>query len=85
MMADELERKIVEGTGGEEVQAALRCLLRLRSEGRTLEEIAAGLEAETGQVLSPAAVDRVLRQVAGPAPRQEGGDPDYFSGWLGGG
>jgi hypothetical protein len=84
-MEQDLERRLVEAPAGDAERAALRCLLRLRSEGRSVEEIAAGLEAETGWRLSPAAVDRVLRQVAGPAPRQEGGDSVYFSGYLGGG
>ena len=28
---------------------------------------------------------RVLREIAGPVPRADGGDPEYFSGYLGGG
>jgi hypothetical protein len=84
-MERDLERRIVEGPMGEEERAALRCLLRLRSEGRPLEDIAAGLKAEAGLVLAPEAVDRVLRQVAGPVPREEGGDPAFFTGYLGGG
>ena len=30
-------------------------------------------------------IDRVLRQVTGPVARAEGGDPEYLSGYLGGG
>ena len=84
-MEHDLERKILETPGDPEAQAALHCLIRLRGEGKTVEAIAAGLAAETGIQLTPDAVDRILRQVAGPAPRQEGGDPAYFSGYLGGG
>jgi hypothetical protein len=84
-MERDLERRLVEAPSGDTERAALRCLLRLRSEGKPLEEIAAGLRAETGLELSPAAVDRVLRRIAGPVPREEGGDPEYFSGYLGGG
>jgi hypothetical protein len=64
---------------------ALACLLRLRSEGKDLAEIARGLRAETGFILSPPDLDRVLREIAGPVPREDGGDPEYFSGYLGGG
>lgn len=82
----ELERRIVEPAEGDaEAGAALRCLMRLRGEGKDLAEIAAGLEAETGTALAPEAVDRILRRVAGPAAGGEGADPDYFSGYLGGG
>jgi hypothetical protein len=84
-MESELERSLVEAPSGDAERAALRCLLRLRSEGKSLDEIAAGLQAETGLELTPAAVDRVLRRIAGPVPREEGGDPEYFSGYLGGG
>ena len=84
-MDDDLERKLVDAPEGEREQAALRCLLRLRGEGKPVEDIAAGLKAETGVELSPDAVDRVLRRIAGPAPREAGGDPEYFSGYLGGG
>ena len=66
-------------------RAALACLLRLRSLGRSRDEIAHGLEAETGLVLTPEAVERVLEEIAGPVPRDEGGDPAYFTGHLGGG
>jgi hypothetical protein len=83
-MTDDPEQRLVEPRGEEDV-AALRCVLRLRGEGKSLEGIAAGLRAETGLDLAPDAVDRVLRLVAGPAARAEGGDPDYFSGYLGGG
>ena len=84
-MDDDLERKLVEAPDGERERAALACLVRMRGEGKSVEEIAAGLKAETGAELSPDAVDRVLRRVAGPAPRETGGDPEYFSGYLGGG
>lgn len=84
-MDDGLERKLVEAPETEEERAALRCLLRLRGEGKSKEEIAAGLEAETGLALSPDAIDRVLREVAGPAAEKTGADPEYFSGYLGGG
>lgn len=66
-------------------RAALACLLRLRSLGRSRDEIAHGLEVETGLALTPKAVDRVLEEIAGPVPRDEGGDPAYFTGHLGGG
>jgi hypothetical protein len=66
-------------------RAALACLLRLRSEGKSRDEIAPALRTETGLTLEPAAIERVLRAVAGPVPRAEGGDPAYFSGYLGGG
>jgi hypothetical protein len=82
----DLERRIVEPPEGDaEARAALRCLLRLRGEGKPLGEIAAGLAAETGSTLPPEAVDRILRRVAGPAAGGEGADPEYFSGHLGGG
>jgi hypothetical protein len=68
-----------------EDRAALATLLRLRSEGRELPDIAARLRAQTGFDLELEALDRVLRTIAGPAPQQEGGDPAYFSGYLGGG
>lgn len=84
-MSSELERRLVEGPETDQERTALRALIRLRGEGKPVEEIAAGLEAESGIRLSPEAVDRVLRQVAGPAPRESGGDPDYFTGQLGGG
>jgi hypothetical protein len=83
-MADALERRLVHPRA-EADRKGLACLLRLRSEGHSLDEIAAGLRAETGLVLPPETVDRVLRQVAGPVPRAEGGDPEYFTGYLGGG
>jgi hypothetical protein len=83
-MADILEHRIIHPQGAED-REALACLLRLRSESRPLPEIAAGLRAETGLDLSPGAVDLVLREVAGPAPRTEGGDPECFTGYLGGG
>jgi hypothetical protein len=66
-------------------RVALACLMRLRSEGRSLDEIADGLRAETGLAVSPEALDQVLRRVAGPVPCADGGDPEYFSGYLGGG
>ena len=81
---DEQVRRFLQPQTEKDV-AALRCLLRLRGEGATLEEIAARLQAETGVALPPAAIDVVLRRVAGPAPRAEGGDPNYISGYLGGG
>lgn len=85
-MSSELERRIVAPPpGDEEAAGALRCLMRLRGEGKAAPEIAAGLEAETGLVLGADAVARVLAAIAGPAPSEEGGDPRYFSGWLGGG
>lgn len=80
-----LERKLIDAPETEEEREALRSLMRLRGEGRTVEEIAAGLKAETGLELSPDAVDRVLKAIAGPTPRETGGDPEYFSGYLGGG
>jgi hypothetical protein len=64
---------------------ALACLMRLRSEGYDLAEIADRLRHETGFALSPAELDRTLREIAGPVPRPEGGDPSFFSGYLGGG
>jgi hypothetical protein len=84
-MERDLERNLIEAPSGDVERTALRSLLRLRSAGKSLDEIAAGLRAETGLELSPAAVDRVLRRIAGPVPREEGGDPEYFSGYLGGG
>jgi hypothetical protein len=84
-MERDLERRLVEAPSDDAERAARCCLLRLRSEGKSLDEIAVGLQAETGLELSPAAVDRVLRRIAGPVPREEGGDPEYFSGYLGGG
>lgn len=86
MGEEELERRIVEPPpGDEEARGALRCLIRLRGEGRPVEAIAAAFRAETGLDLSAEAVGRVLARVAGPAAREEGADPAYFSGWLGGG
>jgi hypothetical protein len=69
----------------EEDRHALSCLLRLRSEGHGLAEIVACLRAETGFALTESELDCVLRKVAGPVPRADGGDPEYFSGYLGGG
>ncbi len=66
-------------------RSALACLLRLRSEGKDLAEIADGLRVEAGLVLSLPDLERVLREIAGPVPREDGGDPEYFSGYLGGG
>ena len=85
-MEGDLERRIIEPAEDDaEARAALQCLLKLRGEGKPLEEIAMGLKAETGIALPPDAVDRVLRRVAGPAVGGEGADPEYFSGYLGGG
>ena len=84
-MESDLERRLSDVPRTDDERAALRGLLRMRSEGKSLDEIAAGLKAETGFELSPEAVDRVLRRIAGPLPRKEGGDPEYFSGYLGGG
>ena len=84
-MSKDVEQRLVEGPETETERAALRALVRLRGEGKSVEEIAAGVKAETGLELSPAAVDRVLRQVAGPAVPGSGADPDYFTGYLGGG
>jgi hypothetical protein len=78
------EQRLIEPRTPED-RAALATLLRLRSEGRELPDIAARLRAQTGFDLELEALDRVLRTIAGPAPQQEGGDPAYFSGYLGGG
>ena len=83
-MDQDIEQRIV-AAKGEPEQAALRCLVRMRSEGRPLDEMPAGLAAETGLSLSAEAIDRILRAVAGPVPRETGGDPEFFSGYLGGG
>ena len=83
-MTDHAEQRLLHPAAAAD-RAALACLPRLRSEGRSREEIAHGLAAECGLVLAPAAVDRVLAEIAGPVPRKEGGDPAYFSGYLGGG
>jgi hypothetical protein len=84
-MEQDAERAILEPRD-EAGRRALRCLVRLRSEGKEPAAIAAALKAETGLELSPEAVERVMRRVAGPAaPQGEGGDPAFFSGYLGGG
>ena len=83
-MTGDPEQRLIQPRN-EDDAAALRCLMRLRGEGNSLDGIAAGLRAETGMDLATDAVDRVLRQVAGPVARAEGGDPEYFSGYLGGG
>jgi hypothetical protein len=83
-MVENAERRLLYPSN-ETDRAALACLLRLRSEGKSLDEIVAGLAVETGLTLAPMTLDRVLQQVAGPVPRAEGGDPEYFSGYLGGG
>jgi hypothetical protein len=83
-MARDPEERLLHPRDGSD-RNALACLLRLRSEGKGLAEIARGLRVETGLVLSPPALDRVLREIAGPVPRENGGDPEYFSGYLGGG
>ncbi len=83
-MDQDTEQRLVEAKGEAE-QAALRCLVRMRGEGKPLHEMPAGLEAETGISLPAEAIDRILRAVAGPAPRETGGDPEFFSGYLGGG
>jgi hypothetical protein len=80
----DLEQRLIQAPADAETAEALRCLLRLRGEGKSAEEIAAGLAA-AGHELSPAAVERVLREIAGPAAAGEGADPEYFSGYLGGG
>jgi len=82
-MTDSPEQRLIEPRT-EDDAVALRCLMRLRGEGNSPGEIAAGLRAETGMDLAADVIDRVLRQVAGPAARAEGGDPEYFSGYLGG-
>ncbi|MGD9510082.1 MAG: hypothetical protein AB7I59_06155 [Geminicoccaceae bacterium] len=64
---------------------ALACLMRLRSEGCGLAEMADRLRHETGFELAPAELDGVVREIAGPVPQPEGGDPSFFSGYLGGG
>jgi hypothetical protein len=69
----------------EENPELVRCLVRLRSEGKSLDEIAMGLQAETGHRLATAAVEALMSRVAGPVPAQEGADPKFFSGYLGGG
>ncbi len=84
-MSDDFERRLMEQPETEAERAALRSLMRLRGEGKSVEEIAAGVKEETGLELSPAAVDRVLRAVAGPAVAGSGADPEYFTGYLGGG
>ena len=85
-MTSELEQRIVEPPPGDATaRAALRCLLRLHTEGARPEAIAETLAAETGLALPPDAIERMLRRIAGPTPREEGGDPRYFTGWLGGG
>ena len=63
----------------------VRCLTRLRSEGKTLEDIAAALRAETGVELPAAEVEALMQRVVGPMPGEEGADPRFFSGHLGGG
>jgi hypothetical protein len=84
-MADDIEQRLIERPETDAERAALRALVRLRSEGKTLEEIAAGVKETSGIELSAEAVDRVLRRVAGPVAREDGGDPAYFTGYLGGG
>ena len=83
-MTDHPEQRLIHPRS-EDDAAALRCLMRLRGEGNSLDEIAAALRAETGMDLATDVIDRVLRQIAGPVARAEGGDPEYFSGYLGGG
>jgi hypothetical protein len=83
-MAEDFARRLT-NPEHEADRGALACLLRLRSEGRGLVEIADRLRAETGFDLDQSELDRVLRILAGPVPRSEGGDPEYFSGYLGGG
>ena len=83
-MARDLEHRLLHPADHAD-RSALACLLRLRSEGKDLAEIADGLRVETGLVLSLPDLDRVLREIAGPVPRADGGDPEYFSGHLGGG
>ena len=56
-MESDLERRLSNVPRTDEERAALRGLLRMRSEGKSLDEIAAGLKAEVGLELSPAAVD----------------------------
>lgn len=84
-MSDEIERRLTAAGSGDIERKAVACLLRLRGEGRSVEEIAAAATAETGLSLTPAEVDRVLRHVAGPAADDRGADPAYFSGTMGGG
>lgn len=85
-MTNELEQRLVEPPpGDEEARTALRCLIRLRGEGCAPAEIVSRLAHEAGWELTPEAVERVLERVAGPTPTQEGGDPRYFTGCMGGG
>jgi len=84
-MADDIEQRLIERPETDAERAALRALVRLRGEGKSLEEIAAGVKEASGIELSAEAVDRVLRRVAGPVARESGDDPEYFTGYLGGG
>ena len=67
-MTDHPEQRLIHPRS-EDDAAALRCLMRLRGEGNSLDEIAAGLRAETGMDLATDVIDRVLRQIAGPVAR----------------
>ena len=84
-MLEDLEARILAVPESDEARVAVACLLRLRRMGKSLDEIAAGLEAETGMALDPPAVDRVLRRVTGPVRREDGGDPAFLTGQLGSG
>jgi hypothetical protein len=84
-VADDIEQRLIERPETDAERTALRALVRLRGEGKTLEEIAAGVKEASGIELSAEAVDRLLRRVAGPVVPESGGDPAYFTGYLGGG
>src|SRR3954452_18822938 len=55
-MTDDPEQRLVHPRA-EDDAAALRCLMRLRGEGSSLDEIAAGLREETGMDLAPNVID----------------------------
>ena len=78
-MTDSPEQRLIEPRTEDEA-VALRCLMRLRGEGNSPGEIAAGLRAETGMDLAADILEPgVLRQVAGPAARAEERYKEYFS------
>jgi hypothetical protein len=81
----EEQRRVEASPQGDSEKIALSYALRLRGQGKSLEEIAAGLKADAGIDVSPAAVDDMLRRAAGPAASERGADPAFFTGTMGGG
>ncbi len=62
-MLEGLEERILAVPESDEARVALASMLRLQRAGKSPDEIAFGLEAETGMRLAPSSVERILRQL----------------------